>query len=276
MPWNGTGTFQRVHRWASDKAAGIKIRADRMDEETDDIAVGLSNCLTRDGQSPPTAHLPFNGKRLMGIGAPVVGTDAISRDVGDARYGRLSGATFTGVVAAPSLKATSSSGVEGGQVDFARPVTTSLESDPYIDVHVNEFRFVGVLAGITKIFSLSFSEASGKIWHSGNHGSGSGLDADRLRGTIPSTFGLSVLDDADAATARTTLGLTTRDGIGNYAFAKNNSGSGVAYGSTVAGSSLAVGSTSDTASGTDVSLAGTWRALGASFAGQFTLFVRIA
>lgn len=38
-------------------------------------------------------------------------------------------------------------------------------------------------------------------------GSASGLDADVVRGTTPSVFGLSLLDDADQQTARTTLGL---------------------------------------------------------------------
>lgn len=40
-------------------------------------------------------------------------------------------------------------------------------------------------------------------------GSGSGLDADTLRGTTPAAFGLSLVDDANAAVARTTLGLGT-------------------------------------------------------------------
>jgi hypothetical protein len=39
-----------------------------------------------------------------------------------------------------------------------------------------------------------------------NDGSGSGLDADLLRGTTPSAAGLALLDDADAAAQRTTLG----------------------------------------------------------------------
>lgn len=40
-------------------------------------------------------------------------------------------------------------------------------------------------------------------------GSGSGLDADLLRGVTPSVYGLALIDDADAATARGTLGLGT-------------------------------------------------------------------
>lgn len=38
-------------------------------------------------------------------------------------------------------------------------------------------------------------------------GSGSGLDADTLRGTTPTAAGLTLLDDADASAQRTTLGL---------------------------------------------------------------------
>lgn len=44
------------------------------------------------------------------------------------------------------------------------------------------------------------------VWHAGNDGTGSGLDADLVQGTTPSAVGLSVLGAADAAAARTAIG----------------------------------------------------------------------
>ena len=38
MAYNGSGLFERVHNWATDKANNITIRADRMDTEMDGFA----------------------------------------------------------------------------------------------------------------------------------------------------------------------------------------------------------------------------------------------
>lgn len=60
MPgFNGGGLFVRAHDWTADAAAAIDIRADRMDEEDDGFAAGLSNCITKDGQTTATAVVPF-------------------------------------------------------------------------------------------------------------------------------------------------------------------------------------------------------------------------
>lgn len=59
MAFNGTGTFARIYSWASDKANGIKILASRFDAELDGVATGLSNCVTKDGQTTTTARIPF-------------------------------------------------------------------------------------------------------------------------------------------------------------------------------------------------------------------------
>lgn len=74
--FNGSGTFVRSYSWQTDAANGIKIRADRMDTEDDGFAGGLSDCVTRDGQSPWTANLPAGGHKITGLAAGSAATDS--------------------------------------------------------------------------------------------------------------------------------------------------------------------------------------------------------
>jgi hypothetical protein len=74
MAFNGSGVFLRLYNWTQDAAAGIKIRADRMDAETNGIATGLSTCITKDGQTTITANLPMSTFNHTGVG------DASQRD----------------------------------------------------------------------------------------------------------------------------------------------------------------------------------------------------
>jgi hypothetical protein len=68
MPFNGTGIFQRVYQWTNDAANGLDVDATRTDTDSNDIADGLTNCITRDGQSPALANLPMATFKLTGLG----------------------------------------------------------------------------------------------------------------------------------------------------------------------------------------------------------------
>ena len=59
MAFNGSGLFERLYNWVTDRDSGIKIRADRMDAELDGIAAGLSTALLKDGTQTVTANIPF-------------------------------------------------------------------------------------------------------------------------------------------------------------------------------------------------------------------------
>ncbi|CAO3358565.1 hypothetical protein [Azospirillum palustre] len=67
MPWNGAGLFSRVRSWVTDAANGLDIQPDLMDQDTNDIALGLNNCRTLDGQNSPSADLPMNGRKHTGV-----------------------------------------------------------------------------------------------------------------------------------------------------------------------------------------------------------------
>jgi hypothetical protein len=54
-----SGTFSRLYDWTTDRDAGVKIRADRMDQEFDGIATGLTTAILKDGTQTTTAVVPF-------------------------------------------------------------------------------------------------------------------------------------------------------------------------------------------------------------------------
>lgn len=75
MAWNGAGNFQRTNGsfsgqtvWEDDANAGFDIVDSRHDTHDQDLAQGINNCLTKDGQNSPTANLSMNTYKHTNVG----------------------------------------------------------------------------------------------------------------------------------------------------------------------------------------------------------------
>lgn len=76
MSFNGSGTFQ-PYVPGNPVVTGTVISSTAFNATISDIASGLSNAVTRDGQSPLTANLPAAGRKITGLGAGVVAGDSL-------------------------------------------------------------------------------------------------------------------------------------------------------------------------------------------------------
>ena len=76
MGWDGSGNFSRTNgtnsgteTWQDDAAAATKIRADRHDTHDQDLADGISACLTKNNESKPTADFLPNVDASYDLGS---------------------------------------------------------------------------------------------------------------------------------------------------------------------------------------------------------------
>jgi hypothetical protein len=78
MAFNGSGTFNRLYNWVNDRDNNIKILASKMDQEMDGFATGLSNCITRNGESAIISNISLNNYKLTGLANGSSRTDSIN------------------------------------------------------------------------------------------------------------------------------------------------------------------------------------------------------
>jgi hypothetical protein len=134
MAFNGSGTFNRIYNWVNDKANGFKITASRMDGEFDGIATGLSQCITKDGQTTITANIPLNNYKLTGAGNGAARTDVINvGQVQDNQFQYLgtTGGTADAYTLTPSPTITAYATT---QQITAKINATNLTTTPYLQV----------------------------------------------------------------------------------------------------------------------------------------------
>lgn len=92
MAFNGSGTYTLPA--GNPVVTGTTISSSTTNTTNSDIATALTNCITRDGQSTPSANLPMNAKKLTGLAAGTTAGDSV-------RYEQvllLTGGTMTGAI----------------------------------------------------------------------------------------------------------------------------------------------------------------------------------
>lgn len=123
MPFNGSGVYTAPSASFPAVTATV-ISSTKYNAVINDVASALSNCVTRDGQSPPTANLPMGGFKLTGLlnGSALGDSSALGQLVGNVyQYvSSIAGTnTITGnVPLAPAAYA-------AGQIFFFLPANTN-------------------------------------------------------------------------------------------------------------------------------------------------------
>lgn len=75
MAFNGSGTYNLPA--GNPVVTGTTISSTTTNNTNSDIATALTNCITRDGQSTPSANLPMNAKKLTGLAAGTAAGDSV-------------------------------------------------------------------------------------------------------------------------------------------------------------------------------------------------------
>ena len=84
MPFDGAGKFYRVHNWEEDRQNDLNIVSDRHDEEDDNFADGLSQCLLKNGVVSMTGDLKMGSFQIKNLANGTATNDAINKSQLDA------------------------------------------------------------------------------------------------------------------------------------------------------------------------------------------------
>lgn len=235
MAWSG-GTFTRANgstEWQDDAALGIGIEAGLHDAQDNDLATGINNCLTKDGQNTPTANLPMGGFKHTGAGSANANGQYTT-------YEQLRDSTFVAALASVAINNTANfSQTNSIYANDAAPVVLRLQKSRGATIGTNTIVQNGDIVG-----RLEFMGANG-----------TGFDAlARIHAVVDGTPGASgdmpgALVFSTTADASATPAERMRiDDAGNVGIGRNNPGTfgnlevgGSAYAATSINSSSGSG-----------------------------------
>ncbi|WAL81308.1 hypothetical protein OYT13_15765 [Pandoraea sp. XJJ-1] len=151
MPFNGSGLFNLLYNWQNDAAQNLNISSSRMQNQDADIASGLSDCITKDGQTTPTANLPMGGFRHLNVANAVGrGEYAAVGQVQDSAFtllGSIAGTdTITGTLS-PAITAYAA----GQRFDF---ISAGTNTTTAVTLNINGLGAKSITKSITSALAI--------------------------------------------------------------------------------------------------------------------------
>jgi len=234
MSFNGSGTFQ-INSAGQPVVTGTVISSTAFNALTADLATGLSTCVTKDGQTNPTANLPMAGYKLTGLGngsastdsatlgqvqsstvsliGSISGTNTITGSLSPAIAAYAAGQMFWFVAAGANTGATTININSLGAKSITKNGTTALAANDIksgqtvvIVYDGTQFQLIGSsLAGITTSAVTALGINAGDSVTSGTANTAVGYDA----GTAITTGSNNTLIGNAAGAAITSLGGNT-------------------------------------------------------------------
>lgn len=78
MSYDSQGNFTRLHNWEQDRQNDVEIMSDRHDEEDDNFAEGLNECLLRDGRVALSGNLNMGNYQIKNVAQASADNDAVN------------------------------------------------------------------------------------------------------------------------------------------------------------------------------------------------------
>jgi hypothetical protein len=234
MPFNGSGTYTLP---AGNPVVNNTIASSTVHNNTNsDIATALTNCLTKDGQSTPTANIKLGGYKITGLGDGTALTDAPSvKQVQNSSFINLTSVAGTNTITASATPTPSA--YADGQIFELVPANTNTGAStlnisglgartiikngaPVVaGVLTQDFPVLVRYSGITSDFEIVASHDNLSLRHTGTQAMSGSLrvDGNFTANGSTITFGDSSADaiTCNAATVAIPNGLNFGSGILN-------------------------------------------------------------